>query len=39
MDIGQWEMIPINAFLYFPSGEEVKLGSGEKAWRKIFENG
>lgn len=32
-------MIPRNAFLYFPSGEQIKSGQREKAWRKIFENG
>lgn len=36
--VGLWQMIPKNAFLYFPEGtisinqqgEEIKVGSGEK---------
>lgn len=35
----EWEYIPREAFLYFPAGEEVKSGSEEKQWRKIFEGG
>lgn len=34
-----WDYIPQEAFLYFPTGEEVRTGKEEKQWRKIFEGG
>lgn len=45
-NIGDWPLIPSNAFLFFPIGifvvvlgNQIKEGSGEKQWRKIFESG
>ena len=44
--LNDWEYIPQDAFLYTPSGnsyntigEEIKVGDGQKQWRKIFQKG